>query len=147
MKKIILAALLLKLTDRVSAQDIAQNELPSLVRNSFQKTFPKASDVEWETEGGLYKVEFETGLFGTDHHAWFDGAGKLVRHKEEIGKSDLPAAVRSKLDKAFSGYRVDDIDKISTGTKVTYTMELKRFTEEWKVAFDAAGNMLSKIAD
>lgn len=147
MKKIVFTALLLQLTDRTSAQDIAQNELPSLVRNSFQKTFPKAADVEWEMEAGLYKVAFETGLFGTDHHAWFDGAGKLVRHKEEIGKSDLPAAVRSKLEKAFSGYRVDDIDKVSTGAKVTYTMELKRFTEEWKVVFDASGNTLSKIAD
>lgn len=147
MKKIIIAALLLHITHRASAQDIAQSELPSLVGNSFQKNFPKASDVEWKMENALYKVEFETGLFGTDHHAWFDQTGKLVQHKEEITKSELPAAVRSTLGKAFSGYRADDIDKVTTGTKVTYKMELKAFTEEWKVVFDTAGNILSKIAD
>jgi hypothetical protein len=117
------------------------------VVNSFQKSFPKASDVEWEMDGVNYKVEFETGMLGTDHDAWYDNTGKLIRQKEEISKTDLPQKVSSKLSSDFSGYRVDDVKKITEGNKVTYTLELKTLTEEWKVAFDSEGTMLSKVAD
>ncbi len=128
-------------------QDIPQSQVPSLIVNSFQQTFSKAFDVEWELKGDLYKVEFETGLLGTDHDAWYDKTGKLVRHKEEISKSDLPQKILAKINSDFSGYRIDDVKKITEGSKVTYSLELKTFTEEWKVAFDENGNLLSKVAD
>lgn len=98
-------------------------------------------------DGGLFKVEFETGLFGTDHHAWFDPTGKLLRHKEEIAKSDLPAAVRNTLSKAFNAYRTDDIDKITEGPAITYKIELKSSSGKWKAVFDSTGRVLAKHAD
>lgn len=128
-------------------QDIPQSQVPSVIVNNFQQTFPKAFDVEWELKGDNYKVEFETGLLGTDHEAWYDKAGKLVRHKEEISKNDLPQKVLAKISSDFSGYRTDDIEKITEGDKVIYKLELKSFTEEWKVAFDSEGNVINKVAD
>lgn len=128
-------------------QDIPQSQVPSVIVNNFQQTFPKAYDIEWELDGENYKVEFETGLLGTDHDVWYDKTGKLVRHKEEISKSDLPQKVLAKINSDFSGYRVDDVKKITEGKKTTYTLELKTFSEEWKVAFDSEGNILSKVAD
>lgn len=128
-------------------QDIPQSQVPSVIVNNFQQTFPKAYDIEWELDGENYKVEFETGLLGTDHDVWYDKTGKLVRHKEEISKSDLPQKVLAKINSDFSGYRVDDVKKITEGKKTTYTLELKTFSEEWKVAFDNEGNILSKVAD
>src|SRR6478609_6371041 len=72
----------------VFGQDVPQSQVPSLVVNNFQQSFPKAFDVEWELEGENYKVEFETGLLRDDHEALYDKAGKLLRHKEEISQSD-----------------------------------------------------------
>ena len=134
-------------TNALYAQDISQNQVPSVVRNSFQQQFPKAFDVEWELKGTDYKVEFETGLLGVDHDAWFDQTGKLLRHKEEISKSDLPAAVSSRIRNDFSSYRVSDVKKITEGKKVVYTFELDSRTEEWKIVVDTKGNIVSKIAD
>lgn len=128
-------------------QDIPQSQVPSVIVNNFQQTFPKVFDVEWELKGDNYKVEFETGLLGTDHEAWYDKVGKLVRHKEEISKNDLPQKVLAKISSDFSGYRTDDIEKITEGDKVIYKLELKSFTEEWKVAFDSEGNVINKVAD
>lgn len=130
-----------------TAQEIQQNQVPSLVVNSFQKSFPKAFDVEWELDGNNYKVEFETGLSGLDHDAWYDTTGKLIRHKEEVSKGDLPQKVLMKINSDFNGYRVEDVKKITEGDKKTYTLELKSISEEWKVVFDIEGNILSKIAD
>lgn len=128
-------------------QDIPQSQVPSVIVNNFQQTFPKAFDVEWELKGETYKVEFETGLLGTDHEVWYDKTGKLVRHKEDISKSDLPQKVLAKISSDFSGYRTDDIEKITEGDKIIYKLELKSWSEEWKVAFDSEGNVLSKVAD
>lgn len=128
-------------------QDIPQSQVPSVIVNNFQQTFPKAFDVEWELKGETYKVEFETGLLGTDHKVWYDKTGKLVRHKEDISKSDLPQKVLAKINSDYRSYFVSDVKKITEGSKVTYTLELKTFTEEWKVAFDTEGNVLSKVAD
>ena len=128
-------------------QDIPQSQVPSLVINNFHKTFPNASDAEWEQQGDLYKVEFETGLLSTDHDAWYDKAGKLTEHKEEISKRDLPQKVLTTIKRDFNDYRIDDVKKITKGNSIAYTLELKSFTEELKVAFDANGNVLSKALD
>lgn len=129
------------------AQDIPQSQVPSVILNSFQKSFPKASDVEWELEGELYKVEFETGLISKDHDAWYDKTGKLLKHEEDISKSDLPQKVQARINTDFNGYRTDDIERITEGDKITYTLELKKMSEEWKVVIDSEGNVLSKVAD
>lgn len=147
MTVLIAAAAILFSTEQAFGQDIPQNQVPSLVLNSFQQSYKKAFDVEWEIDGDKYKVEFEIGLPGTDHEIWYDQAGKLLRHKEEISKGDLPKAVQTKLKSGYSSYRVDDVKRITEGAVVTYTLEVKNFTEEWKLAFDSNGNVLNKIAD
>lgn len=128
-------------------QDIPQSQVPSVIVNNFQQTFPNAFDVEWEMEGDVYEVDFETGLTGTDHSAWFDRAGSLTGHKEEISKSDLPEKVLTKLGKDFIGYRIDDAKKITRGDRLTFKVELESSGEEWKVVIDAGGNVLSKVVD
>lgn len=130
-----------------TAQDLPQSQVPSSVVNSFQESFPTAFDVEWELDGENYKVEFETGILGKDHDAWYDKTGRLIRHKEEISKDELPQKVLARINSDFSGYRIDDVKKITEGNTTTYTLELKSATQEWKVAFDSEGNVLRKVAD
>lgn len=148
-KNILLALFVLFGTSRIFAQDIPQSQVPSVVVNSFQKSFPKATDVEWELQNAdqLYKVEFETGLAGYDHDAWYDKTGKLVKHKEEISRNDLPPSVTAKINTDYKGYRIDDVKKITEGNVVTYSLEIKSGKEEWKLVLDAGGNVLSKVAD
>lgn len=129
------------------AQDIPQSQVPSVVVNNFQKAFPKATGVEWEMDGDRYKVEFEVGLLSLDHDAWYDKAGQLLRHKEEISKSDLPRKVTAKVKQEFKGYRIEDVEKITEGNKIIYTLDVKSRMEEWKLAVDSEGNLLSKVAD
>ena len=127
------------------AQDIPQRQVPETVVNSFKQAFPKARDIDWEMDGDMYKVEFKTGV-RNDHDVWFDKAGEQTRHEEEVSEKELPNAVTSKIKSEFTGYRVDDVKKITQG-KVTYTLEVKKLKEEWKLVLDADGNVVSKIAD
>lgn len=128
------------------AQDIHHSQVPSVVANNFKKEFPKASDIEWEMDGENYNVEFETG-WGTDHEIWYDASGKMIKHVEEIASKDLPAPVSSKIKSDFSELRIDGAKKITEGSDVSYSVELENFTEEWKVIFSSAGEILHQIND
>jgi len=148
MKKLILTASIFALfSNQISAQDIRPNDIPSVIRNNFQKSFPKASDIDWELKGNLYEVEFETGLLGDDHTAIYSADGRLIKHEEEISKSDLPKTVLASINKSFSEYRIDDVKKITESRKVIYKTELKNYSQEWKVIFDAQGRILQKMED
>ncbi|WP_418359287.1 PepSY-like domain-containing protein [Sphingobacterium detergens] len=146
--KMILSACILALsTIGAFAQDIPQSQVPAVVVNSFQQKFPKAKGVDWELKAGLYEAEFETGLFGTDHEVWIQSNGKIVRHKEELAKNDLPKAVIAKVKKDFPGYRIEDVKKITEEQKITYAFEVKSRADEWKLVVDTQGDILGKIRD
>ncbi|MCE7055466.1 PepSY-like domain-containing protein [Algoriphagus sp. AGSA1] len=128
------------------AQDIHPSEVPSIVVNNFKKEFPRASDIEWELDGNNYKVDFEIG-WGTDHETWYDTAGNMLKHEEEIPKSNLPNEVIFKINSDFKDLRIDGSKKITQGTEVTYQVELENLIEEWKVIFSSTGEVLHKIED
>ncbi|MBS1614428.1 MAG: PepSY-like domain-containing protein [Bacteroidetes bacterium] len=147
-KTMMMAAMAVLLsTGTATAQKLAQAQVPSVIVNSFQKSFAKAYDIKWEMDGSLYKVEFETGMLGDDHDAWYDATGKIVRHKEDIAQSDLPAKVSATIASQYSGYAVDDVDRVTEGSSTSYKVELKKPHDKWKVVFDSEGKVLSKIAD
>lgn len=131
----------------LQAQDLTQHQVPSVIVNKFNKQFPKAADIEWEMDGSLYNVEFEIG-WNTDHEIGYDTEGNIVKHKEEISKSELPKAVQNGIKTNFSGYAIDDLERITDNGKVFYKMELNSLMkEDWDVVMDADGTVLSKIAD
>ncbi len=128
-------------------QDINAKDVPSVILNKFQKSHPKAYGIEWEMDGANYKVEFETGTAGKDHKIWYNASGEIIREKQELTKAELPQEITSKLNKEYSGYKVDDAEKITEGGKVVYVVELDSFTKDWKITFDSKGNIISKIED
>lgn len=140
MKKQILWVVCLLFAGTVYAQDLPQQDVPSVVVNVFNQRFPKAVDVEWEKKGDLYNVEFEIGR--RDHEAWIDGKGNMVRHKQEISSRELPKAVTSSIKKMFTAYRLSDVDKIQEGDKTRYKVEVKTLTAEQDLWFDDKGNPL-----
>jgi hypothetical protein len=128
-----------------NAQDIPKSQVPSLVLNAFQTKFANATDVEWELKGDDYKAEFEIGK--RNHDVWIDKSGNIKKHKEDFPKSDLPAAVKQKLESEFSNYKIDDADKVEVDGKVYYQIELDGNNEERKILFSADGKIESKNVD
>lgn len=149
MKKVFVmsAAVLLFFVSSAFAQEISQNEVPSVIVNNFQQAFPKASDVEWEKKVNSYKVEFETGIFEDEHEVWYDKTGKMLRHKEEISRRAIPKAIITAIKNDFNGYKIDDVDKTTEGDAVTYKVDLEKPHSELKVIFDANGKVLSQKRD
>ncbi len=125
------------------AQDISERKVPTPIIQKFHKLYPKAYDVEWEKEGQLYKVEFELGLLEVDHDIWFDENTQIVRHKEEIEKTELPSSIQQYLQTNFNGYRINDIFRITEDNTITYLMKVKSIHEVLKIAFDNNGKRIN----
>jgi len=146
MRKIGLSLIVLGVSFTSCAQHVPQRQVPAIVLNTFQKLFPRANDIEWEMKGGLYEVEFETGLSGKDHKMLIDSMGRITYHESEIAKNELPDSVRNTITAQFAGYALDDIEKIESNGIVTYSVELEKKLEEWEVVFSPDGKIISKTA-
>lgn len=131
----------------VFGQDISQNQVPSVIVNKFQNTFPESKDVEWEKKEENYKVEFEIGFWNDDHSAWYSKEGELMKQKEEISKKKLPEEVYAVLKKDYKWYWIKDVEKITEKDQVNYAVEVKSIMKEWDIVFDESGEILSKKAD
>lgn len=129
------------------AQNINPSQAPAVVVNAFQQQYPKATDVEWEKKGENYEVEFEVGVADKDHTMLIDPSGKIISHKQDIYKSELPTAVLNALSQQFPEYKIDDVEKIEAAGVTKFKMEVKKKPEEWKVVFSPDGKLLEKIAD
>lgn len=128
-----------------SAQDMPQQNVPAVVVNAFQQKFPQQSTVEWELKRGLYEAEFE--IKNLDHNVYLDSTGKIVRYKQEINVTDLPAAIKTSIEKNFKGYKIEDVKKIEEGSTLTYKVELEKGEEERKVTFSADGKVIENKID
>ncbi|GAB1415628.1 hypothetical protein MASR2M117_10340 [Paludibacter sp.] len=129
------------------AQKLHSSQVPSIILNSFQQQFTKARDVEWRLEKSVYKVDFEVGTFFPDHTVWYNEEGKMIRHKEEISKRQLPASVLVSLNKDFKGFNASDIKQITEGKTIIYTMDMKNDSKEWNIKIDSSGKILSRASD
>ncbi len=147
MKKVSFALAALCITCFSCAQNIHPSQAPAVVVNAFQQQYPKATDVEWEKKGVNYEVEFEVGVADKDHTVLIDPTGKMISHKQDISKTELPTAVLNAISKEFPEYKTDDVEKIEAAGITTYRLELKKKPEEWKVVFDENGKLLEKTAD
>lgn len=150
-KLLILFAIGILVANYGFGQDIPQSQVPSLVVNEFKKSQPKATDIEWEMDGDLYVVEFETKK-SKNHEIWYNETGKEVKRKEEISKDHLPEQVLAKIKSDFQNYEINEAEKITEGKTLTYSVEFEIEEEggeekELEVIFSADGEILSRTAN
>ncbi|WBL26734.1 PepSY-like domain-containing protein [Zunongwangia sp. HGR-M22] len=146
-KQILILGAALTMVSSLQAQEIAQNKVPSVIVNEFNKSFPAARDVEWKLEANQYNVEFELDR-DNDHELSYNKQGKLVKHKEDIAEKDLPNSVIEKIKSEFNGYSIDDLEKVNDNGKIYYHLDLEAlFKEDWEITIDDKGSIISKKAD
>lgn len=128
-----------------AAQDLPQNQVPSLVLNAFQSKYTNATDVEWKLKDGLYQAEFEVDT--KDHNLWIDKNGTVKKHKEDFPKAQLPVAIREKIENEFKDYRIDDVDRLEADGKVSFLVDLDGKPEDREVLFNIDGTIQENRID
>ena len=145
MKTIKIFMLFLFASTIATAQDVRTSEVPKEVTNAFSKEFSKASDVEWERHRDGYKVEFDVGRL--EHEVWYNASGVAIKKEQDIRENDLPQAVRDAIKSKYAGYRIDDVEMNWQDNATTYSVELEKGKEEWKLRLDPNGKILNERRD
>ena len=88
-------------------------------------------------------MEFE--VEDTEHEAWYDGNGRLVRHAADIEADQLPETITAVIQSRFKDYVVDDADQIEAGTTITYRVLIKNNTDRRLLTFTPQGDITDNV--
>lgn len=110
----------------------------------FNRDFPGARDIEWETAANIYNVEFE--INNVDYEAYYDSDFKLFMYAVDIRKGELPAIVINSYIAKYPDYNLDDSPKaIYCGGGTYYKIELEKARAEVKVLIDDKGSIVKEF--
>jgi len=125
------------------AQKLTDRDIPAPAKQTFAQKFPNATNVKWEKEDDAIEAEFKIGK--SKYSASFDQAGKWLETESEIKKSELPEAVLSAITKEFSGYKIEEAERLETpDLGILYEVKLEKKEISYEVQFNEAGKVLKK---
>ena len=121
------------------AQKIKESEVPSAVKEGFNKHFPNSKAEKWEKEEANYEAEFDLNKVETS--ALMDVNGNLLETESEISVKDLPKGAVDYLAKNAAGQKIKEAAKI-VDAKGTITYEAEAGEADY--IFDSTGNFIKK---
>lgn len=126
------------------SQDIPADKVPSVVVNTLQAKFGAPGKIEWEKKNTLYEAEFK--MDSTEFAVYIDPAGKLVMSKLDIKENELPPAVATILSTEYTGYKIDDAEKVEKDGIIYYQVELEaKGRKDLELVFSADGKLSTQI--
>lgn len=117
--------------------------VPAVVQQAWEAKYPNENDPDWEIDSnGNYESHFKKK--GVKYRADFSPKGYWIETETNITETDLPIAIRQRLDAEYSDLKITEIEKVEHYTKgLFYDVEFKRKGKNKDVEFDASGNILN----
>jgi len=122
------------------SQEIQQRNVPAVVLNAFQLKFSNSTDIEWKSEKGNYRVEFEVN--NKDNEVLIDNKGIILRHLQDLYVSEIPKFVLETIQSKIAFFDVSDADKLEDGGKITYKVNLEINDKKNEFVTDERGKLL-----
>lgn len=126
------------------AQDIHSGDVPAAVKNTLNKAYPNATDIDWEKRGVNYEVSFDIGR--VDHEMLIAPTGKILSQQRDIAKSALPASVTSHVKANYPRARIDDVERIESAGKISYEVDIDG-TPDKTLWYSADGKLIKSVND
>ena len=118
------------------SQRISEKNIPTTVKNAFQKQY---SDIKpkWDKEEGNYQASFS--LNNKDCSALYDEQGNQLETEVEIEINQLPKEVSSYLKEHHAGQKIKEVAKIIDSKGIaTFEVEIRGKD----LIFDSHGDFL-----
>ena len=138
-----LAPVLFLLATLSPAKSLKLSSLPPALRQAVTDN-AKGGEIKTitsEKEKGVTQYEVETILNGKHRDFNLDSQGKLVSVEEEVALDSIPAAVRAAIQKKVAGGKLERVEAITAGSKVTWEASFanpKGKKQEFQVAADGS---------
>jgi hypothetical protein len=104
-----------------NAQKVSDKEVPTVVKNTLQKSYPNAKEIKWEKEKANYEAEFEVNE--TDYSLLIDVSGNILETEVEIKIDELPAKAKEYVSKNYAGQKIKETAKIPTAKALLLTKQ------------------------
>lgn len=125
----------------VTAQ--TSKNVPKNVKTAFSQKFAKATDVKWGKEGKTeWEAEFK--MDGKAYSANYDLKGEWLETEYAITVNEIPAAVKTAIDKDYAGYKMKESEISETAKGKVYEFELVKGKNKVEIAFDLNGKLIKK---
>ena len=102
-------------------------DIPTVVKDSFDKKFPEAKQVEWLHNFGKPEVKFKMN----DKSCWsrFTSKGVWEVTETKITEAEIPTEVKDGLTKSkYSDWPIKEVSKYDRPGGVTYKISVKKGT-------------------
>lgn len=125
-------------------QELRKRDVPVPILTSIKDQFASfdLDDAERTEEGREIIYHLDGEVNDKDHDFWYDEKAKLLKHHQDLRKSEIPAAVMTAVSSQYAGYEIRDADKIEEGGKIIFDLELKKSKNRVNVKFDPEGRVL-----
>jgi len=118
-------------------------DVPSAAKAKLNTLYPKAKEVKWDKEDANFEANFEVN--DVEMSILLDAKGNVLETETDMGKSALPEAVKSAINKNFAGYAIEGTAKIIRDGKTTFEAEFKKGENKLNILFSPDGKLVKKI--
>jgi hypothetical protein len=81
-----------------------------------------------------------------EYTAYVDSTGKLISYKHAIKAAEIPAAVIATINAEYTGYKIDEAEKVEKDNRIYYQAELERKQKkDLRLIFSADGKLATEI--
>ena len=99
------------------------NYIPSSIRSEFNHDFSYASNVNWESINGYYKVSFEDQ--GKTRYAFYTADAEFMGIASYILSDNLPVSLQNALKENYNGYWITDLFHVYVNNEPAYFITLQ----------------------
>ena len=116
-------------------KSITQADLPAAVRNALPANTDGAEikNIVKETSKGKTVYEVETIRNGLTRDFIFSATGVVLEIEQQVTLESLPAASRSALEAKARGAKIEKVEALTKGGKVTYDAAIDRNSKKSEI--------------
>lgn len=125
---------------------ITKKELPAPVLAAFQKAYPKAAikGINEEKKDGKTYFEIESKDGKVQRDLLYLADGSVAEIEESMEVADLPQAVKAAVEGKFPKSKIEEVEKVTQGASVHFSMKVKTAQGAYQVEADQTGKILKE---
>ena len=136
-KSILSIVILLMLTIQVNAQTAT---VPANIKAAFDKAYANATNVVWDEEKDSWEAEF---MWNNEKaEVEYDLNGNLIKEDIKLTDKELPAAIRTALNRDYAGSVITEIERETEKGVTVYEIEFTHNGKKMEVEYDLNGNVV-----
>ena len=127
-------------------QSLKKNDVPKVILDQFQKSYPKATVKGYakETDAGKIAYEIESTEGATHRDVSYNADGSVIAIEESMAFADMPEAVRTNVKKEYAKSKISTCEKVTEGDVVHYELIVKTGKKNQELVYNADGTMVKK---